>query len=288
MNFTIDTRQLDQLREQYRQIGRQSFDKGLAIALTRIAQQIKAAQQREISDVFDRPTRYTLGQVYLRYATVARLEAEVGISDYPYTVGYLKWHIVGGQRRAKAFERLLMRAGAMPEGMRAVPGRFAQLDAFGNFTGAKVRQILSQLRIEPTQGATSALPRATSADRRLVANARRGSGFVGPLNRSAVLDARARVKRISAAYGRAGGQFVAFPNGRGKLRPGIYLMPATAGARRNPKPVLIFVTKAEYEAGTFDFGYVSRLAFERTASRQVNLAMAEQLQRFQQKYGTAG
>lgn len=272
MNFTIDTRDLEQARRSFSRFSDRRFNGGLATALTRTAQAVKLAQQAEMRDVFDRPSPYTLGAVFVDRARVDKLEARIGIADSPGGRGrapikYLRWQIGGGLRTPKAYESALIRAGAMPDDMRTVPGRFARLDAYGNISAGQVRQILSQLRIELSSGATSALPRVVPADN----DATR----------------KAKQRRIKAAYSRAGGQYVAFPNGRGKLRAGIYQVRSTAFGRTDPKPVLLFVTQAQYEAGRYDFDYVSRLAIERNLPREVDAAMADQLRRWADKYGAA-
>jgi hypothetical protein len=168
-------------------------------------------------------------------------------------------------RTPKAFERALMRAGAMPDDMRAVPGKFARLDAFGNISAGQIRQILSQLRIELSSGATSVLPRVLAADNKATT--------------------KAKQRRIASAYRRAGGQYVAFPRGRGKLRAGIYLVRFSGFGRADPQPVLIFVTKADYETGRYDFHYVSQLSVERNLPAQVDAAMQDQLRRWAAKQG---
>ena len=110
---------------------------------------------------------------------------------------------------------------------------------------------------------------------------------IGPLSGSAVKDARARINRVNAAQRKAGGEFVAFPNGRGKLPPGIYQVRATAFGRSDPKPVIVFVTRASYEAGRLDFDYVSQISVARNLPAQVNAAMADQLRRWRAKYQRA-
>jgi hypothetical protein len=289
MNFTIDTTDLERARRSFEQFSDRRFAAGMATALTLTGKAVQDAQQREMQDVFDRPTRWTLGAVYVRPASATRLEAIVGIMDNPFggrpPIKWLHWQIRGGLRTPTALERRLMSAGAMPDDMRMVPGRFARLDAFGNISTGQIRQILSQLRIELSSGAKSTLPRVSGADRRLIARARRSSGFVGPLSGTAVKNARAKVNRVDAAYRRAGGQYIALPYGRGKLRPGVYQVRDFGGAgRADPRPVLIFVSRAQYEAGRYDFDYVSELAIRRNLPAQVDAAMADQLRRWASKY----
>jgi hypothetical protein len=288
MIYEIDTTDLERVRQSYAQFSDRRFAAGLATAPTAVAQGVREDEQREIRDVFDRPTPFALGQIYVQRATAASLQAEVGVSDWPFTVGFLKPHIFGGSRRLKRFERLLISAGAMPDDTFAVPGQFAKLDAYGNMSTGQLRQVLSQLRIEPTQGATSALPSVSGAERRMLRNARPGSGFVGPMSASARKTAQAKLRRVETAYRRAGGRFVAFPYGRGKLPPGIYQITQFARlGRSDPRPILIFVTRAMYEAQRFDFFYVSKLGVQRRLGPAVDAAMADQLRRWAAKYQSA-
>jgi hypothetical protein len=262
MNFQIDTTALKLQAARWAGFSDRRFYAAMATAATRIAGHVQVAQQREIRDVFDRPTPYTQRSVFVQRATAQSLVARVGIKDdfsrrSPFK--WLRWSIDGGQRTAKAFELLLRRAGALPDDMVTVPGRFARLDAYGNISTGQIRQILSQLRIEPTSGVTSTLPRVMAGD-----------------NEATRKD---KQRRIASAYKRAGGQYVAFPNGRGKLRAGIYQVRSTGFGRTDPKPVLIFVSGADYEAGRYDFDYVSQLAIQSTALAEANKAINEQLQR---------
>lgn len=284
MNFTIDNRQIEQLRRSYGAFSDRRFAAGLATALTKTAQAVQLAQRAEMRDVFDRPTPFTLGAVFVDRARADKLEARVGIANNPggrgrAPINWLRWQINGGQRTPKAYERALMRAGALPEDMRTVPGRFARLDAFGNISAGQIRQILSQLRIELSSGATSALPRLSKGERALAVAGRKAQ-VTGALARSFIAEAQAKRRRIDGAYRRAGGQYVAFPNGRGKLRAGIYQVRSTGFGRSDPKPVLIFVSGASYEAGRYDFHYVSELAVQRNLPGAVNDALQDQLRRW--------
>ncbi len=288
MNLGIDTSDIEAARRSYSVFSDRRFNAGLATALSRTAVQVKDAEQREMLDSFDRPTRFTLSAIFAKPATAQSLEAQVWIKDdgagrSPLT--WLRWQVFGGERRIKAFEKLLRSQGALPSGMVTVPGQAARLDAFGNWSTGQLRQVLSQLRIEPTQGATSALPRLTAGDREILKRTGgKAGGLAGPA-RSALLDARAKNNRIQSAYRRAGGQFVAFPQGRGKLPAGIYRVRSTAWGRTSPQPILIFVDGARYEAGRFDFFYAGQKVADRVLPVEVDRALGEQLQRWAAKTG---
>lgn len=258
----VDTRGVEQTVRELKDMPRR-LQFAAVQALTRTALAVRDAEQREMRDVFDRPTPFTLNALFVEPATMAKPVARVGIKDNvggarPAT-SWLRWQVFGGLRTPKAFERLLMQAGAMRSDDRAVPGRFARLDAYGNWSRGQLIQVLSQLRIESSSGSSRSLPRFSFDDR--------GQ------------DRRRKQGVIKRAYQRAGGQFVAFPNGRGRLLPGIYMVRDTAFGRTDPKPVLLFVSKAEYEAGRFDFPFVARKAIERNLQPELQRAMQQVLQR---------
>lgn len=264
MNFTIDTSEIDRLVAPLRDFPRQLNFAG-AMALTKTAKRISEAEAIEIKDVFDRPTPYTQSAIFVSPATPNKLEAVVGVKDsFGTTSGrapldYLRWEIYGGLRAQTAFEKALVRGGAMDGGDRAVPGQFAKLDAFGSMSRGQMQQILSQLRIDTgVAGSTRSLPKIRAEDD--------------------ALDRRYKSRRINAAYRRSGGQFIALPYGRGKLRAGIYQVRATAWGRTDPRPVVIFVSKAEYEAGRFDFHYVAELTVQRMLLVELDAAVQLTLQ----------
>lgn len=266
MKLDVDVIEIQQLRAAFAGFSDRRFAAAMATALSRTAVAVRQAEEHEILDVFDRPTPYTQRAIYSQPATAQNLEARVGVKDGYFAasgrapVSYLRWQIGGGLRTQTGFERALVRGGAMDGGDRAVPGRFARLDAYGNMSRGQMAQILSQLRIADTQaGSTRNLPRLAFDD-----NAR---------------ERRRKQGSIRRAYQRAGGEFVAFPYGRGKLRPGIYQIRATAFGRADPKPVVVFVGKAQYEAGRFDFFHAGDLAARRTLGPEVDRALADHTQR---------
>lgn len=262
MKVTLTATGLDRVQAELTGFSQRRIRSALATALTRTAVAAKEDERREMLDSFDRPTPYTLNSLYAKPATPDRLESEVGIKgdqgSARSATAWLRWQVHGGQRRWTGFERTLIRCGAMPDDMRAVPGRFARLDAFGNLSRGQMAQIVSQLRIETGRlGSTRTLPRLSFDDTKA--------------------DRRRKLAAVRSSQRRAGGQFVAFPNGRGKLLPGVYLVRDTAWGRTAPKPVVVFVSKAEYEP-RFDFYFVAQLAARRLG-RELERAVGESIAR---------
>lgn len=217
-----------------RAIGRQAAF-AQVVALTRTALDAQAAERETIRSVFDRPTPYTLNSVFVKPATKAQPEAQFGLKDefgFPsesqITANrYLGPNIDGGSRSIKRFEKRLQLDGAMPRGWFAVPGKFARLDQYGNISRGQITQILSQLTLTKVSGYTA---------------------NISPRSRK-------------GAIKRAGGEFVALPQGRGKLLPGIYQVTQFATGRSVPRPVVIFVSRVQYSP-RFDFHGVGEQAVE--------------------------
>ena len=257
MRFEFDARQLeDRFVAPLRDGGRRLIT-GAAIALTKTGVILRDAERAEMRDVFDRPTPYTLRALFLKPATAANPVAMVGIKDNVggsrSAVSWLRWQIRGGLRVQTAFERLLVRGGAMRDDQRAVPGKFARIDAFGNVSRGQLVQILGQLRIDSTVGSSRSLPRIVAEDNPATA--------------------QWKARRIASSYRRAGGQYLALPNGRGRLAPGIYQVRQFAHGRSDPRPVIVYVTQAQYEARFDFFGHGLRvIARELPAQLQGQLA----------------
>lgn len=203
-----------------------------AIALTATAKDAQAAVVDEMERVFDDPTPYTLGAVYVEPATRNKQEARVWLKDdfrgggsHPATE-YLIPEIEGGVRVEKRSEWKLREAGVLPAGMSAVPGERAQLDGYGNMIRGQVIQILSYLRAnERGAGSTSnrtRVPRSQMTTRQLTRADKQRKYFVSSRGT---------------------------PHGR-HLHPGVY---ERVGLRI--EPVLIFVRKPAYR-GRLDFNGV--------------------------------
>lgn len=285
---------LDELRRRLAGFSDRRFAAAIATGMTRTAAQTRDAVQAEAQRSLDRPTPYTLRQLRYVGATARRLVAGVGFNIEAFTdergvvtsyrdVGdgqtpaskYLPPNIGGGQRAQKRMEVALQRAGVLPAGWYAVPGQGAPLNAYGNVNVGLVRQVLSQLRIEPTLGATSALPLLSAGDRGLLGVS---ASSLTPAMRSARKDALAKRNRISNAQKRAGGQFFAVPPGsKSRLAPGIWLSDRFS---RKVAPIFIFVSSASYRP-RFDFYGVARRTADRLAPQLIETAINDQIARLE-------
>ena len=214
-----------------------------AFALTQTAKDVKAAEEHEMRDVFDRPTRYTLSSVFLKSATKTNLEAVVWLKDFaakatPATE-FLMAQIAGGTRRMKRFEKALQTVGAMPQGYVAVPGAAAKMDANGNMNRGQIAQILSYFQAFPEAGY-----KANMTDKR-------------------------RQQLAKGTHTQAGfSYFVGQPGGR--LPLGIWQR-VKAATSTKVQPVVIFVDGASYEA-IFDFKYVAEMTVDRNFNRHFKKA----------------
>jgi hypothetical protein len=143
-----------------------------AYALTQTAKQGQENIRQEMRRVFDKPKPYTLNGTFVIPARKNQLYAVVKLKD-GYNIPtnqdgargtpdqYLRAQTKGGQRRPKAFEKLLINRGLMPPGMYAIPTSAAPKDQYGNVSAGYFNRIMSQLRI-----ATDPLSNATAASRK--------------------------------------------------------------------------------------------------------------------------
>jgi hypothetical protein len=200
---------------------RQQMPFAVMQAINRTAFDVRQRWAEIMPRIFDRPTRLTLNAPLYRKATKQKLEAEIFIRDEAFKgtppAKYLAPQVTGGARRTKRFERALQARGILPAGWFAVPGKGAELDAFGNISGRQIVRILSQLRAFGEQGYSANETDATRARRQK----------------------REKKKRR--------GDYFAVRARRGGLAPGVYQRVST-GFGRGTVPVLIFVRRASYRA----------------------------------------
>lgn len=216
--MTVDISGLKELQSGLREMSGRRLNAAIATALTRSAREIAKGWQGELQAKLDRPTPFTLKSVKVDQATAAKLQAVVSIQQpggKPAAISpgeYLQTQERGGSRRQRKFEAALQAQGSMPRGMFVVPGKYAQLDGFGNISRGQIVQVLSQL----------------------------GSAFSPGYQR---VISKSAAKRQASAIKR-GVRYVAVLEPRGRLKPGVYyafggdLLPVffyTRGTRYNKR-----------------------------------------------------
>jgi hypothetical protein len=128
-----------------------------AVAVTRTAFLARQGIYREMEEVFDRPTPYTMRSLYSTRATPTSQQAEVSFKDFARkgtrAKQYLGPEVYGGPRGAKRFEIALRNADVtslaqkrMPSDRFALPSKYMRLDPYGNAPRGLITQILSRLR----------------------------------------------------------------------------------------------------------------------------------------------
>lgn len=237
---------LERIARNLRETARARIPEAAAKAITQCAYLAQQAEVKEMRDVFDKPTPYTLSSTWVKPASKTTLAAMVKLKDEAGkgtpAAKYLLPQIVGGERSLKKFESALRSAGALPEGYFAVPGSGAQMDAFGNMSRGQIVQILSYFKAFPEAGYRANITDARRA--RLTRGTRSKQGFV---------------------------YFVGRP-GDGKLPLGIWqrVMFAQGSAL---KPIMLFVSAVHY-GSIFDFRYVVRTVVEREFDQQFKYQIA--------------
>ncbi|WP_236211340.1 hypothetical protein [Metapseudomonas otitidis] len=136
--------------------------RALADALNHTANQARIALRTEMSDVFDRPTPFTLNAIRVLNATPASLEAAVWVKDdkdnnskAQAPEDWVAPQVYGGGRELKKSEQMLRARGILPPGRFVVPGAGAKLDQWGNMARGQTIQMLSGLQLFTTAGFTA-------------------------------------------------------------------------------------------------------------------------------------
>lgn len=204
-------------------------------AVTKTAEDVRKAEIQEMRDVFDKPTPYTLAGVENRLIKRDPPTARINLKDFSGkgipASKFLRSQITGGSRRLKRFEKALVNAGVLPEGMVAVPGQGAQMDSYGNMKPSQIVQILSYFRAFPETGYRANITEAGKARLRKGTKKKQGISY-----------------------------FVGRP-GNGKLPLGVW-QKVYFGVGVAIKPVLIFVDSPLYEA-IYNFDMVARLTLDK-------------------------
>lgn len=122
-----------------------------SLALNRTAEAVQAELRAELGRLLDKPKPYTTRGTFIARSNKRQLVATIGLIDRPSRgnrgpAQYLAAELAGGPRKATAWERALRKAGALPDGWRAVPGEAARLDPYGNLHPRLLAEIFGTLR----------------------------------------------------------------------------------------------------------------------------------------------
>lgn len=215
-------------------------------ALLHTATKIKDNEIAEMTRVFDRPTRWTLGA--MRVKVTGKMEVTAGIVDpegaFKRAASYLDVQATGGQRKVKAFEKALQSRGLMPVGWFAVPGEGAKFDSYGNMSTGQLRQILSYFDAAESS-----------------AGSIQNMGYAGREKKR---------KGTRRAYGFE--YLIVMPGKQRNLKqPGIYQRFFT-GFGSSIKPVLIYIKTAAYRK-RFDFERIANTTYDQNIESEIKTAL---------------
>ncbi len=258
---------LPALQRRFTDLERTQLPFATAQAINSVAFDVHRAWAREAERVFDRPAPLTRKAVRWSKATRQKPVASIFVLDHvgkgTAPADYLRAQVDGGERKAKGLERGLQRAGLLVGNERAILGKSAPVDAFGNIRGGVVQQILSQL-----QGQFDPSANETAASKKR--NARRGT---------LKSQLKGKNRRFFAVRGAGRRGFTVNKDGsstQSHLPPGIYQR-IDSGFGSAIRSVFVFTRKAHYKPRRYDiYGLAQReaqrllpIAFERELARAV-------------------
>lgn len=173
------------------------FNYAKKLAINEVAKDVTFVLKREMQRVFDRPTRYTLDSLFIRYATVSNQEAfvsfkQAGSSNAGSAGRYLMSEVFGGGREAKRSERTLENLGFKGAGdLFLTPASGAKLDANGNVPRRKWEEVIAFFKASGGNSFTA----TSKGGKRL--NERAQSGKINQYFMIAPNDTRAQSNRLS-------------------------------------------------------------------------------------------
>lgn len=188
MQMTINITGLKEVQNLLKGIGEKA-PTVLAKSLTFTAKVVRDGLKEEMQRVFNNPNPWTLNSLRLETATASKLQAAVHNKDeFGMTAGkgtpaykYLSPQIFGGERNVKRFELALRYRGVLPPDMYVVPGKYCELDSYGNMSAGQIRQILSYFSsAEMTAGYTMNM--TAKRRRSLAKGTKKQAGFVYLVN----------------------------------------------------------------------------------------------------------
>ena len=156
----IEVKGLKELQAGLDDIIKHRMPKITALAITATAKAVVTESQKEMQQVFDRPTPFILRSQWIKMATPTDPSAEVhwksaagkAIRQFDAATKTLSPHVYGGGRILKGFELSLQRMGILPNGYYAMPGNAADIDQYGNMSRSQIVQLISYFKAFPEAG----------------------------------------------------------------------------------------------------------------------------------------
>ena len=146
-------------------LGKDFGPRAVVDAINHTAFAARKVLQSEMTEVFDRPTPWTLKSLQVQKAKVGSgkvvEDAAIYVSDYAASKdvapqAWMKAEVYGGGRRTKRLEERLRYYGLLPPGHMVMPAKGARLDAYGNLSKGHMEQLLSGLgAAEMVRGVTA-------------------------------------------------------------------------------------------------------------------------------------
>lgn len=166
--------ELNRLTKDLNNVEKKQIPFAMSLALNETASIGQKAGQKEMNKVFDRPTPFILKSLRVTRASKNKLVSEVGFKNVFGKFGAaventLKPHIEGGERKPKASEMTLRRAGILRADEFIVPSRALRLNRFGNIPPGTMNKILSNIGGFGEQGYKANTPAANRTFKYVVA-----------------------------------------------------------------------------------------------------------------------
>jgi hypothetical protein len=143
---------IDEVLKKFESLPSNQVAFAMSLAINNTAKKVAEGWTHEMSNVFDRPTPFTLrSPIVSKRATKQDMTAVVKIKDWVSGTStapaeYLQPQVHGGSRLQKRFETVLKQAGIMFPGEYAVPASGAKLDQYGNMSRGEIVKIISFLQ----------------------------------------------------------------------------------------------------------------------------------------------
>ncbi len=246
VGFTVE-HDFGDLLKNATKLQKQQLPFATSVAMNNTLNKVKDAEEREIRDVFDRPTPYIQSSVFIKRSNKRNLTGTVGLKDQATKAvpasKILTAQITGGTRRLKRYEVALKAKGFLPDGYFTVPGEGVKLDEYGNISKGLIIQMLSSLEAFNESGFRANASEKTLLRRRKGTKKKAGTSF-----------------------------FVGRPGDR--LPLGVWMrshLGRSTGPIQPLRPILIFVPFALYQK-TLDFQFVAENTIKKQFSREFNKA----------------